>query len=66
MGVPMVRIFDMQSSLALSEAALAAVNALQLRLPRPVTVLITSDEEVGSPTSRELIEEVQTLRICIG
>lgn len=50
-------IFDMQSSLALSEAALAAVNALQLRLPRPVTVLITSDEEVGSPTSRELIEK---------
>lgn len=50
-------IFDMQSSLMLAEYALRAVNNLNLTLPRPVTVLITSDEEVGSPTSRALIEE---------
>lgn len=50
-------IFDMQSSLMLSEYALRAVNDLGLTLPRPVTVLITSDEEVGSGTSRALIEE---------
>lgn len=50
-------IFDMQSSLMLAEYALRAVNDLKLALPRPVTVLITSDEEVGSPTSRDLIEE---------
>ena len=50
-------IFDMQSSLMLTEFALAAVRDLALPLPRPVTVLITSDEEVGSPTSRTLIEE---------
>lgn len=49
-------IFDMQSSLMLAEYALRAVTDLQLTLPRPVTVLITSDEEVGSPTSRDLIE----------
>ncbi|GIV76212.1 M20 family metallopeptidase [Litorilinea aerophila] len=50
-------IFDMQSSLALVEYVLRAVGDLQLPLPRPVTVLMTSDEEVGSPTSRTLIEE---------
>lgn len=50
-------IFDMQSSLALVEFALRGVQALALRLPRPVTVLVTSDEEVGSQTSRRLIEE---------
>jgi glutamate carboxypeptidase len=50
-------IFDMQSSLMLSEYAARATRDLALDLPRPVTILITSDEEVGSPTSRALIEE---------
>lgn len=50
-------IFDMKSSLALVEFAIAGVRDLNLRLPRPVTVLVTSDEEVGSQTSRQLIEE---------
>lgn len=49
-------IFDMQSSLILCDFALRAVRDLGIRLPRPVTLLITSDEEVGSPTSRPLIE----------
>ena len=49
-------IFDMQSSLMLSEYAARAVRDLAIDLPRPVTLLITSDEEVGSLTSRELIE----------
>ena len=50
-------IFDMQSSLALVEHVLRGVQALNQRLPRPVTTLVTSDEEVGSQTSRRLIEE---------
>jgi glutamate carboxypeptidase len=50
-------IFDMQASLMLSEYAARAVRDLSLQLPRPVTILITSDEEVGSTTSRQLIEE---------
>ena len=49
-------IFDMQSSLALVEYALRAVRDLDITLPRPVTVLITSDEEIGSGASRALIE----------
>lgn len=50
-------IFDMQTSLALVEYGLRAVRDLDLPLPRPVTILITSDEEIGSGTSRALIEE---------
>ena len=49
-------IFDMQSSIMLAEYALRAVTDLQITLPRPVTILITSDEEVGSLTSWDLIE----------
>jgi glutamate carboxypeptidase len=49
-------IFDMQTSLALVEFGLHAVRDMALQLPRPVVVLITSDEEIGSGTSRELIE----------
>jgi len=49
-------IFDMQSSIVLSEYVLRAVTELDLTLPRPVTILITSDEETGSHTSRALIE----------
>jgi glutamate carboxypeptidase len=45
-------IFDMQSSLALVEYLLRGVQDLALTLPRPVVLLVTSDEEVGSHTSR--------------
>jgi glutamate carboxypeptidase len=49
-------IFDMKTSLVLAEYALRAIQGLALQLPRPMTVLMTSDEEVGSGTSRALIE----------
>ncbi|MFO7634696.1 MAG: M20 family metallopeptidase, partial [Caldilinea sp.] len=49
-------IFDMQSSLALVEYGLRAVRDLDIALPRPITVLMTSDEEIGSGSSRALIE----------
>lgn len=50
-------IFDMKSSLVLAEYALRAIGDLKLALTRPVTILMTSDEEVGSRSSRSLIEE---------
>ena len=50
-------IFDMQSSLALAEFAIRAISTLGLQLPRPITVFMTSDEEVGSTSSRPLIEQ---------
>ncbi len=50
-------IFDMKTSLVLVEFFLRAARDLDLRLPRPVLLLATSDEEVGSPSSRALIED---------
>jgi glutamate carboxypeptidase len=50
-------IFDMQTSLVLVEYALGAIRDLAIVLPRPVAILVTSDEEIGSPTSRAHIEE---------
>ncbi len=50
-------ILDMQTSLALVEFSLRAIGELDLALPRPLTVLVTSDEEIGSGASRALIEE---------
>ena len=49
-------VFDMKASLVLVESALAALVRLGRTPPRPVVVLFTSDEEVGSPDSRHRIE----------
>jgi len=43
---------DMKAGLVLALHALA-----ELDLPAGVTLLVTSDEELGSPTSRELVEQ---------
>jgi glutamate carboxypeptidase len=50
-------IYDMKASHAMIEFALRAIKALDLPLPRPLEMLFTSDEEIGSVTSRPLIEE---------
>ncbi|MFV9506247.1 MAG: M20 family metallopeptidase [Oscillochloridaceae bacterium umkhey_bin13] len=47
-------LYDMKVSIALTELALRELGPHGLA--RPVTFLLTSDEEIGSPTSRELIE----------
>lgn len=47
-------LYDMKVSIALAELALRELGPHGLA--RPVTLLLTSDEEIGSPTSRELIE----------
>jgi len=49
-------IFDMKSSIAVALLAMRALIELGMRAPR-VTMLWTTDEEVGSLTSRALIEE---------
>jgi glutamate carboxypeptidase len=49
--------FDMKTSLVLLENAVGAIRARGLVPPRPIVALLTSDEEVGSQTSRALIEE---------
>ncbi|MDG3002179.1 M20 family metallopeptidase [Paludisphaera mucosa] len=51
-------VYDMKASLILVAAVLEAFAALGGTPARPVTVLFTSDEEVGSRTSRALIESL--------
>lgn len=48
--------YDMKASLAMALEVVKAMNELGLQPSRPVRFLWTSDEEIGSPTSRELIE----------
>ncbi len=50
-------VYDMKASLVLVAAALEGLAAAGASPSRPVTVVFTSDEEVGSKTSRALIEE---------
>jgi glutamate carboxypeptidase len=50
-------VFDMKASLVILGFAIEAIRSLALPLPRPVVALLTSDEEIGSPTSRRLIED---------
>ena len=42
----------MKSGIALMLAAIDALRSVRRELPRPVTVLLVSDEEVGSASSR--------------
>jgi len=51
--------FDMKSGIALMLHAIEALRAWHDdTLPRPVTVLLVSDEEVGSETSRRITENL--------
>jgi glutamate carboxypeptidase len=49
-------VFDMKASLVMMNQVLEAFQAVGLKMPRPLIVLYTSDEEIGSPGSRPLIE----------
>jgi len=49
-------VYDMKASLVMLFGALEACGRLGFMSPRPVTVLATSDEEIGSHSSRSLIE----------
>ena len=50
-------IYDMKAGTMLAYYALRSLNEQGLSPGRRVVVLLTSDEEIGSPTSRALIEE---------
>ncbi len=49
-------LYDMKAGLIIFEFALRAITALGQTPAQPVHGLITCDEEIGSPSSRELIE----------
>lgn len=48
--------FDMKAGCALMLEALQAFSELNLQPKRPVTILLSCDEEVGSRTGREIVE----------
>jgi len=51
--------FDMKSGIAFMLQAIEALRAWhEDELPRPVTILLVSDEEIGSDTSRRITESV--------
>ena len=50
-------IFDMKSGVAILVESLRTIVSRRLATKRPVTILLTCDEEIGSRTSRPLIEE---------
>ena len=49
-------VFDMKANLVVFAAACEAVAALGLGFPRPIRFLFSSDEEIGSPSSRPVVE----------
>ncbi len=51
-------VLDMKSGIALILYALEALQAWHGGLPRPVTVLLVSDEEVGSHSSRSITQRL--------
>src|SRR5260370_14293247 len=51
-------VLDMKSGIALMLHAIEALQAWHGELPRPVTVFLVSDEEVGSYSSRRITESL--------
>jgi glutamate carboxypeptidase len=51
-------VFDMKASLAMVFEVISGLRRNWEFVPRPIWVLLTSDEEIGSPTSRGLIERL--------
>jgi glutamate carboxypeptidase len=51
-------VFDMKAGVAMMMHALAMLQKIHGWLPRPLTVLLVSDEEVGSASSRAITEKL--------
>jgi glutamate carboxypeptidase len=51
-------VYDMKAGIAGALFALAALRALRAPVRKRVTLLLVSDEEVGSPSSRALTEKI--------
>jgi len=50
-------IYDMKAGSFLAFHAVRSILHQKVKTPRPIVLLLTPDEEVGSPTSRWLIEQ---------
>src|SRR5262245_27641958 len=51
-------IFDMKANCALTIEVLRVLESLQLKPPRPVTIVLACDEEVGSQSGWPLMEQL--------
>jgi glutamate carboxypeptidase len=51
-------VLDMKAGIVISLTSMAQLVTSKVSLPYAVTLLCTSDEEIGSPSSRGLIEEL--------
>jgi glutamate carboxypeptidase len=59
-------VFDMKGGLACTVFALIALKRLNLEPRHPITLIVNSDEELGSPTSRALIDfEARNSQYCL-
>lgn len=59
-------VFDMKANCILMLEVLRAFAALNLQPPRPITILLSCDEEIGSPTGRALVErEASLAEVCL-
>ena len=59
-------IFDMKANCVLMLEILRAFHELNLKPSRPLTILLSCDEEIGSPTGRELVErEAKLAEFCL-
>ena len=58
-------IYDMKAGSFIAFHALRSILAQCVRTPRPITLLLTPDEEVGSPTSRAVIEQEGAASECV-
>lgn len=59
-------IFDMKSGVILMFEILQMFESLGLKPRRPITILLSCDEEVGSDTGRELVEaEARNAAYCL-
>ncbi len=59
-------IFDMKANIILVLEVLKAFTKFELKPPRPITILLSCDEEIGSPTGRELVErEAKRAEFCL-
>jgi glutamate carboxypeptidase len=58
-------VLDMKSGIGLMLHAIAALKEWHGELPRPVTVLLVSDEEVGSDSSRAITESLAKKAVAV-
>ena len=59
-------IFDMKANVVLMLEVLRSFTELNLQPPRPMTILLSCDEETGSQTGREIVErEAANCGFCL-